>query len=95
VLFRSFTPQLQQILPPESNIVRFQREFYLYPHPGSPKFLWNFVFGEKYPDVTTAPRDTELRNSVLDWLEQDNELFDLPGVMLHTPEDWGTQPYYK
>lgn len=90
-----FTPQLQQILPPESNIVRFQREFYLYPHPGSPQFLWNFVFGEKYPDVTTAPRDTELRNSVLDWLEQDNELFDLPGVMLHAPDEWGTQPYYK
>jgi hypothetical protein len=89
-----FTPQLQQILPPESNIVKFQREFYLYPHPGSPAFLWNFVFGEKYPDAATAPHDTLLRQSILDWLAAGKELFDLPGVMLHSPDQWGTQPYH-
>lgn len=90
-----FTPQLQKILPPESNIVRFQREFYLFPYPGTPEFLWGFVFGDKYPDATTAPRDTSLRRSVLDWLAAGNELFDLPGLMLHTPDQWGTQPYYN
>ncbi len=89
-----FTPQLQQILQPDSNIVQFQREFYLYPHPGGPAFLWRFVFGEKYPDPATAPRDTFLRSAVLDWLAEGKELFDLPGVMLHRPEQWGTQPYY-
>jgi hypothetical protein len=81
-------------MPPDSNIVRFQREFYLYPHPGSPDFLWSYVFGEKYKDVAAAPRDTALRSAVLDWLEAGNELFDLPGVMLHGPDQWGTQPYY-
>ena len=90
-----FTPQLQKILPPESNIVRFQREFYLYPYPGGPEFLWNFVFGEKYPDATTAPRDTSLRRAVLDWLAEGKELFDLPGLMLHSPDLWGTQPYFN
>lgn len=89
-----FTPQLQKILPPESNVVRFQREFYLYPYPGSPQFLWDFVFGEKYPDATTAPRDTSLRRAVLDWMGEGNELFDLPGLMLHSPDQWGSQPYY-
>jgi hypothetical protein len=89
-----FTPQLQQILGPDSNIVKFQREFYLYPHPGGPAFLWNFVFGEKYPDQATAPRDTSLRKAVLEWMETGKELFDLPGVMLHTPDQWGSQPYY-
>ena len=90
-----FTPQLQKILPPESNIVRFQREFYLYPYPGSPQFLWDFVFGKKYPNADTAPRDTSLRRAVLDWLSEGNELFDLPGLMLHQPDQWGTQPYYN
>lgn len=90
-----FTPQFQKFLPPESNIVRFQREFYLYPHPGGPGFMWSFIFGEKYPDATTAPRDTSLRRAVLDWMAEGNELFDLPGLMLHAPDQWGTQLYYN
>jgi hypothetical protein len=88
-----FTPQLQSLLPPSSSIVRFQREFYLFPYPGGPGFLWNFVFGEKYPDRATAPRDTSLRRAVIDWLEAGKPLFDLCGVMLHEPELWGKQPY--
>ncbi len=90
-----FTPQLQALLPPTSSIVNFQREFYLYPHAGGPQFLWSFVFGEKYPDRATAPRDTSLRRAVLDWLAQGKELFDLPGVLFHSPEEWGTQPYMR
>lgn len=90
-----FTPQLQSLLPPASSIVRFQREFYLYPHPGGPSFLWNFVFGEKYPDATSAPRDTSLRRAVLDWLAAGKFLFDMPGIMLHPPQEWGTQPYMR
>jgi hypothetical protein len=88
-----FTPQLQQILPPESNIVRFQREFYLYPFPGTPGFLWDYVFGEKVHSMAGAPRDTSLRRSVLDWLDSGKELFDLAGVMFHGPGEWGSQLY--
>jgi hypothetical protein len=88
-----FSPQLQTILPPDSSIVQFQREFYLYPFAGSAGFLWGFVFGDKYPDPATAPRDTSLRRAVLDWLAQGKEIFDLPGVMFHLPGAWGTQPY--
>jgi hypothetical protein len=51
------------------------------------------VFGEKYPDPFTAPRDTSLRRAVLDWQAQGKEIFDLPGVMFHAPEEWGAQPY--
>ena len=88
-----FTAQLQQILPASSNIVHFQREFYLYPFPGGPGYLWGFVFSETEFDPVKAPRDTTLRRSVLDWLGAGKELFDLPGVLFHSPEEWGSQPY--
>lgn len=92
-----FTPQLQQMLPPESSIVRFQREFYLFPHPGGPGFLWNFVFGGRYSmqDLAAAPRDTSLRRAVLDRLARGEEIYDLPGVRFHSPEEWGSQPYMR
>jgi hypothetical protein len=90
-----FTPQLQQILGPHSNIVRFQREFSLFPYPGGPGFLWGYVFGEKYPDLATCPRDNSMRRAVLDWVENGGELFDLPGLMFHGPDEWGTQPAYQ
>ncbi len=88
-----FTPQLQKLLPPESNLVRFQREFYLFPFAGGPGFLWSYVFGEQVQNPALAPRDTSLRRAVLDWLAAGGELFDLPGVAFHPPEAWGTQPY--
>jgi hypothetical protein len=90
-----FTHPLQEFLPAESHIVQFQREFYLYPHPGGPGFLWEYTFGEKYRDLATAPGDTRLRRAVLDWLGQGKELFDLPGVFFHGPEEWGSQPYMR
>ena len=88
-----YSPQLQQILPAESNIVRFQREAYLYPFPGTPGFLWEYVFGEKVKSLAEAPRDTSLRRAVLDWMNAGGELFDLAGVMFHGPDEWGSQPY--
>jgi hypothetical protein len=57
--------------------------------------LWGFVFGKKYPDRLTAPRDTSLRRAVLDWLDEGGEIFDLPGLMFHAPQAWGTQPYMR
>ncbi len=88
-----YSPQLQQILPPESNIVRFQREAYLYPFPGTPGFLWDYVFGEKVKSLAEAPRDTSLRRAVLDWMDAGGEIYDLAGVMFHGPDEWGSQPY--
>ncbi len=90
-----FSPQLQTILSPVSRIVQFQREFYLYPNRGGPGFLWEFVFGQRYPNPDSAPRDTSLRRAVLDWLTQDKEIFDLPGLAFHSPAEWGAQPYTR
>lgn len=88
-----FSPQLQKIAAPESNIVRFQREFYLYPFVGKLAFLWLYVFGEGVKDRASAPSRTTLQRAVLDWIDRGGEIFDLSGVMFHGPEEWGTQPY--
>ncbi len=90
-----FTPQMQAYLPPESNIVRFQREFYLYPTKGGPEFLWSYVFGENHSmdDLAAAPRDTGLQRATLQWLEAGGELFDMAGMAFHGSEAWGSQPY--
>lgn len=90
-----FSPQLQQIAPADSNIVRFQREFYLFPFPGKLGFLWFYVFGEGVKDRASAPSQTSLQRAVLSWIDNGGEIFDLPGIMFHGPEAWGSQPYMR
>ena len=90
-----FSPQLQQIVPLESNIVRFQREFYLFPFAGKLGFLWFYVFGEGVKDRASAPDKTSMQRAVLNWIDNGGEIFDLPGVMFHGPDEWGTQPYMR
>lgn len=90
-----FTPQIQSFVSPESNIIRFQREFYLYPTKGGPEFLWSYVIGDNYSmdDLASAPRETALQRATLGWLENGGELFDMAGMAFHGSEAWGTQPY--
>ncbi len=90
-----FCPQLQKIASPERNIVRFQREFYLYPFAGKLAFLLFYVFGEGVKDRASAPSKTSLQRGVLDWIDHGGEIFDLPGILFHSPEEWGTQPYMR
>jgi hypothetical protein len=59
-------PELAQLLPPTSNLTRFQREVYLYPIPSGGRDGAIFIFGEDNPDPLTAPRDTTLRRALLD-----------------------------
>jgi hypothetical protein len=63
-----FNTQLDGILPPEANLVAFQRELYLFTVPSSPTSgLW-FLFLQTPFDPATAPRDTALQRAVLDFL---------------------------
>jgi len=87
-----FTPQLQEFLEPESNLVRFQREFYLLPYKGEKSSAWEFIFDHKL-SISNAPRDTALREKVLHYLESGKSLFDLGGIYLHSFKEWGSQKY--
>jgi hypothetical protein len=63
-----FNTQLREMLGPQSNLVAFQREGYLFPIPGDLAYIVYFIFGERHIDLATAPRDTRLRRAVLDAL---------------------------
>ncbi len=67
-----FNTQLQEILPAESNLCRLQRLVHLLPVAGA-WGLW-FIFLKEWPfDTKTAPRETSLQRSILDYLEQGHD----------------------
>jgi hypothetical protein len=63
-----FNTQFEEIRLSSENLVRFQRELYLFPTPSSGRDgLW-FIFLQDPVDPATAPRDTSLRRAVADFL---------------------------
>ncbi len=83
--------QLQKILPPESNIVLFQREFYLFPVLASHEACYERVFGDSGIDIANAPEDTSLRRAVKTFVMAGNPMrynagFILPEDMAHFGE---------
>lgn len=88
-------PTYQKLLTDTSNIVRFQRECYLFPlHATGSRSGVERIFGPYTHDLATAPRDSSMRRAVLDHLESDGVL--ISGGCLLWPEhlqQWGTQIY--
>jgi hypothetical protein len=83
-------------LPTTSNIVRFQREFYLAPLPNADDSqLFERVFGERPKDLSGLPRDTSLRRSVLDYVDAGGRFHGAGAVIF--PEDlaWGQSVYRR
>jgi hypothetical protein len=85
-------PRLADLLPAESNPLRFQRAVYLHPVPPNPGSLW-FVFlrDTATADPTTLPRDTSLQRRLAGFLEgggtwHGGGMFLLPEEMRHPRE---------
>jgi GNAT domain-containint protein/N-acyltransferase family protein len=85
--------QFQDMLPPESNIVRFQGEFYLYPILSGGRSGFGRIFDSDNQDLSTAPRDTTLRCAVLDHLQTGGYLRGGGGLLFAEDLDWGKQVY--
>lgn len=88
-----FDSQYQKILPKNSNIVQFQREFYLYPLRTSDNAVWERVFGKRLEDLASAPKDTVLRRAVIDYYEGGYRLHDAGGFILKEDLNWGQEVY--
>jgi hypothetical protein len=59
-------PNLEKLLPPQANIVRFQRRFYRYPILANGNQTFERVFGLKVKDLSLAPRETSLQRIILE-----------------------------
>ena len=87
-------PQLEQIYRPDSNMVLWQRELYLFPIPSGDRSGVHFVFGTDDIDIDSAPRDTSLRRALLDHMTSGGRL--IGGgmfILLEDFERFGTQVY--
>jgi hypothetical protein len=64
-----FEPRFQDILPPGSNIVRFQNRYHRYPVASGDGEIFNRIFGGRPKKLDQAPRDTRIRRAILDFYE--------------------------
>ncbi len=92
-----FNTQLDGIFAPEANLVRFQRELYLYPVPSTGQDGLVFIFGQDDPRPDTAPRDTRLQRAILDFLAKGNRwrnggMFFLAADLPHFGQGWYRGP---
>lgn len=87
--------QLEELLPPTSNLVRFQQEVYLFPLLSDDLHLLKVVFGGVPRDLTKASRDTVLQRALLDRLLAGHRLRAKAGGFFLLPDDfnWGAQVY--
>jgi hypothetical protein len=87
--------QLQDMLPPTSNIVRFQREVYLLPAQLDLEELLRTALGPNWQDLANAPRRTTLQRALVDRLQRGEKLRPRAGGLFLLPDDlnWGSQVY--
>lgn len=85
--------QYEQLLPPNSNIVRFLREFYCFPACTDDLDPFFRVFGGKPADLHAAPRDTTLRRAMLDFTLAGGALHLASAFILIDGLQWGAAPY--
>jgi hypothetical protein len=88
---------LEELIPPPSNIVRFQREVYLLPIGFHAPTMLMRIFGRVPDDLLQAPRNTKLRRAVLEAVEKGGGLHHAGGACFLLPEDldWGSQVYRR
>lgn len=72
--------QFQRILPPESNIVKFQKDYHMVPLLSDEKETYWRVFGKA--EVDKASRDTALRRAIIEFAEAGGKLHGGGGFML-------------
>jgi hypothetical protein len=89
-----FSPQLEAMLPAESNILRWQREGYLFPADDDEGSFLLFTFGSAIIDLATAPQDTRLRRAIIAHLAGGGALRSGRYLLLRTDlSRFGEQPY--
>ena len=87
--------QYEKILPENSNIIKFQRELYLYPiNEGGEDSYWR-IFGENgmKGGIKKAPRNNSMQKAVAEFIEKGGKLRAGGGFFLKDDIPWGNQVY--
>lgn len=63
-------PGVAEWYRPDSNMVKWQQELYLFPWPSGPRTGVFFAFDQDDIDLATAPRNTSLQAAIIDHLSQ-------------------------
>ena len=86
--FTSFTcwswlldPGLSKILPPESNIVKFQSPFHLLPVYGNENQCYDLAFGDSNADVSTFKPTTSLQRAIIEYVLAGNHMRSTAGFI--------------
>lgn len=90
-----FDSQFQEILPSTSNIVKFQREFYLYPYLSGDDYALRRIFGAVPDDMKNAAKNTSLQQAVIDYYSTGGRIRALRGFILMQDLNWGSQLYQR
>jgi hypothetical protein len=91
-----FDAQFEDYLPPESNIVKFLREFYLMasPHSSDSQFFER-VFGGHVADLDQAPQDSSLRRAGVALMKKGGRWRNVGALYFPEDLDWGKQVYRR
>jgi len=87
--------QFQDMLSSDSNIVRFQREFYLFPIFSGGRSGFERIFGRNYKALSEAPKNTTLQRAVLAHLQAGEYLRGGGGLLFVEALNWGGSVYQK
>lgn len=85
--------QFERLLPPTSNLVRFQKEVYLFPIRSGGSGPLETVFGFKPDDIRTAPRNTTMQRAFAEHIEKGGHFHDGGCFLLAKDFNWGSRFY--
>ena len=87
--------QYEMILPESSNILKFQRELYLYPINQSGEDSYWRIFGENgmKDGIEKAPRNNSMQRAIAEFIEKGGKLRAGGGFFLKDDMPWGKQVY--
>jgi hypothetical protein len=68
-----FEPKFQDLLPPTSNIVKFQDRYHRFPVASGDHEIFYRIFPETPKDYSKGPRDTFIRRAILDYYRAGNK----------------------
>ncbi|NOZ22799.1 MAG: hypothetical protein GXP25_17100 [Planctomycetes bacterium] len=87
--------QFEELLPRTSNLVRFEKEMYLFPIRGGSEGTIKTVFGRHVTDIKDAPRETTMQRAFAAHIEGGGH-FRAGGCVLFPEDfDWGSEVYRR